>query len=170
MTRPSTPPHYTNHTTQTPHYDYIKPTYEEPLYTEINIPLPQIPSSHPQPPSTPTPSPSPSPSHTRTRSLTSFSPFTRTRSTSSPPPPPPPRKTDEWPRVRPSILRSREVAAAMDLGHAGKRGRSGTVDALAVVPAVLVLSAELFTPGSGEGGRGRGRGRKGVGRWEEGIR
>lgn len=30
------------------------------------------------------------------------------------------------------------------------RKRSGTVDALAIVPAVLVLSAELFTPGKEE--------------------
>lgn len=42
----------------------------------------------------------------------------------------------------------------MDLNHANKRGRSGTVDALAVVPAVLVLSAELFTPGTGRRGEG----------------
>jgi hypothetical protein len=46
--------------------------------------------------------------------------------------------------------------------HRSKRGRSGTVDALAVVPAVLVLSAELFTPG--DGGKARG------GRWADGIR
>lgn len=45
----------------------------------------------------------------------------------------------------------------MDLGHASKRGRSGTVDALAVVPAVLVLSAELFTPGAGQRRGERGR-------------
>jgi hypothetical protein len=39
----------------------------------------------------------------------------------------------------------------MDLSHQS-RGRRGTIDALAVVPAVLVLSAELFTPGVGERG------------------
>jgi hypothetical protein len=60
----------------------------------------------------------------------------------------------------------------MDLSHQKKRtSRSGTLDALAVVPAVLMLSAELFTPGSGDrkvdGGR---RKDSGVGRWEEGIR
>lgn len=80
----------------------------------------------------------------------------------------------------------------MNLSHASKKtSRRGTVDALAVVPAVLVLSAELFTPGSGkveregggkgqEDGKGMGKGdghggggaRKdsGVGRWEDGIR
>lgn len=48
----------------------------------------------------------------------------------------------------------------MDLEQKGRRGRSSTVDALAVVPAVLVLSAELFTPG--EGGRNGGaRGKRG---------
>jgi hypothetical protein len=65
----------------------------------------------------------------------------------------------------------------MDLSHQSKRNRSSTIDALAVVPAVLVLSAELFTPGSGEGGRAGGKGdgnggRKdsGVGRWENAVR
>lgn len=57
----------------------------------------------------------------------------------------------------------------MNLRHHSKRGRSGTIDALAVVPAVLVLSAELFTPGGEEVGEGR-RKDSGVGRWEEGIR
>lgn len=66
----------------------------------------------------------------------------------------------------------------MDLKHQNKKGRRGTIDALAVVPAVLVLSAELFTPGSGQGegegaGGKEGRGRRkdsGVGRWEDGLR
>lgn len=59
----------------------------------------------------------------------------------------------------------------MNLRHQSKRSRSGTIDALAVVPAVLVLSAELFTPEE-ENGRGGREGRKdsGVGRWEDGIR
>jgi len=63
----------------------------------------------------------------------------------------------------------------MDLGHQSKRGRSSTVDALAVVPAVLVLSAELFTPGE-EKEEKEERGRKssasvsGWGRWGGGLR
>ena len=59
----------------------------------------------------------------------------------------------------------------MNLRHHGKRGRSGTIDALAVVPAVLVLSAELFTPGGEEVGVAEGRRKdSGVGWWVEGIR
>jgi hypothetical protein len=57
----------------------------------------------------------------------------------------------------------------MDLRHQSKRSRSGTIHALAVVPAVLVLSAELFTPGAG-GAQGAKRKDSGVGRWEDGIR
>lgn len=58
----------------------------------------------------------------------------------------------------------------MDLRHQGKkRSRNGTIDALAVVPAVLVLSAELFTPGDGKN-EGSRRKDSGVGRWEDGIR
>jgi hypothetical protein len=63
-------------------------------------------------------------------------------------------------------VRNRDIVAAMDLGQKN-RGRRGTVDALAVVPTVLVLSAELFTPR----GKGVNAGRnEGKGRWEEGIR
>lgn len=57
-------------------------------------------------------------------------------------------------------MKSKDVAAAMNLSR-GKR--SGTVDALAVVPAVLVLSAELFTPGQGQGKK------KDEGKWEDGM-
>ena len=63
------------------------------------------------------------------------------------------------------MVKSREVHAAMNLSHHAKRGRGGSIDALAVVPAVLVLSAELFTPGEKEV-----RGRRGMGRWEDGLR
>ncbi|KAH4257105.1 hypothetical protein HBI04_152730 [Parastagonospora nodorum] len=144
---------------------------EEPLYTEINIPLPRLPSP-PQTPTNPsqefqlsppssTLSPPPSHSRSRSRSLSSFSlsPFrSRSSSTSTTATTTPERL------VKPSILRSREVAAAMDLEQKGRRGRSSTIDALAVVPAVLVLSAELFTPGGEKsGGRRGGRGRKGEG-------
>lgn len=58
----------------------------------------------------------------------------------------------------------------MDLKHHSKKNKSGTIDALAVVPAVLVLSAELFTPMSGDDGRVGKRKDSGVGRWEDGIR
>ena len=68
-------------------------------------------------------------------------------------------------------MKSREVNAMMNLRHQNKRGRSGTIEALAVVPAVLVLSAELFTPGEEGAQEGRnGRKDSGVGRWEDGIR
>lgn len=53
----------------------------------------------------------------------------------------------------------------MNLSHQSKRTRSGTIDALAVVPAVLVLSAELFTPGQEKDSR-----RRKANRWEDGIR
>lgn len=149
------------------HLEPTSPSHSEPLYTEISIPLPRLPS----PPRNSTSSLSPPPqTHTRTRgrSLSSLSPFNRARSSSTSTTD---RVSEEWPRVRPSILKNREVATAMDLGHQSKRGRSSTVDALAVVPAVLVLSAELFTPGGEEGGVAEGRRKdSGVGRWEEGIR
>ena len=59
----------------------------------------------------------------------------------------------------------------MDLKHQNKKvGRNGVIDALAVVPAVLVLSAELFTPGSEEQAKGGRRKDSGVGKWEDGIR
>ncbi|KAH6841981.1 hypothetical protein CUC08_Gglean007462 [Alternaria sp. MG1] len=162
--------------------------YEGPLYTEINIPLPHIPA----PPTTSSASPRLSTSAAsctsdtttekrrgRSRTLSSLSPF-RHRSSSSASNPissptsptlSPSRNSEEWPRIRRDIVKSREVNAMMNLRHQSKRGRSGTIDALAVVPAVLVLSAELFTPEE-ENGRGGREGRKdsGVGRWEDGIR
>jgi hypothetical protein len=132
---------------------------DEPLYTEINIPLPRLPTPPPQTPASPSInrnclSPPPTHSRSRSRSLSSFSLFRpRSSSTSSSQTS---QSIDVPDRlVKPSILKSREVAAAMNLGHQSKRGRSSTVDALAVVPAVLVLSAELFTPGS-KGGKMRG--------------
>ncbi|CAO2650137.1 Nn.00g014290.m01.CDS01 [Neocucurbitaria sp. VM-36] len=160
--------------------------YEEPLYTEINIPLPKLARLKPSNPShtsrhssdtsstsAPPTSLSPPPkSRARSRTLSSLSPFRRPSSLSSSTPPSSLAKEpdEEWPRIRKDVVKSREVHAMMDLAHASKRGRRGTIDALAVVPAVLVLSAELFTPGSEEGGREGKRKDSGVGRWEEGIR
>ena len=67
--------------------------------------------------------------------------------------------SEEWPRIRKDMVKSKEVNAAMNLQHHAKRGRGCSLDALAVVPAVLVLSAELFTPGE-----------EGKTRWEDGLR
>ncbi|KAF2475523.1 uncharacterized protein BDR25DRAFT_310880 [Lindgomyces ingoldianus] len=111
--------------------------YEEPLYTEIRIPLPPIPQ---RPSSTPA-----SKSRHRAHTLSSLSPFHRRRPSS-------PEKAGPGSCESP--------AAAMMKSLTVGRKRSGTVDALAVVPAVLVLSAELFTPGQ-EGGK-KGVGRDGV--------
>lgn len=147
----------------------LEAIYESPLYTEINIPLPRLltpkasrPSSTPsqaQLPSPPTPT-----NRSRSRTLSALSPFHRSTSTS-----PSPKDAEEWPRIRKDRVKSKEVYAMMDLGHHGKKNRRGTIDALAIVPAVLVLSAELFTPGSGDATRGK-RKDSGVGRWEDGIR
>ncbi|KAH9878227.1 hypothetical protein J1614_003444 [Plenodomus biglobosus] len=145
------------------HYD--SPLYDSPLYTEINIPLPRLPAPHTlKSPSQPQTSP-PTQRH-RSRTLSSLSPFHRRPCSPSSPP----KDAEEWPRIRKEIVKSRETHAMMDLAHHGKKSRRGTIDALAVVPAVLVLSAELFTPGSGEGEKVGRRKDSGVGRWEDGIR
>ncbi|KAF1848940.1 uncharacterized protein K460DRAFT_83063 [Cucurbitaria berberidis CBS 394.84] len=140
----------------TPEYEF-HPRYEEPLYTEINIPLPHIPQAKPSRPSEASSSSSsvalglsspPAKSRGRSRTLSSLSPFRRrSSSVSSLGGASGSKETEEWPRIRKDIVKSREVHAMMDLKHQNKRGRSGTIDALAVVPAVLVLSAELFTAG-----------------------
>ncbi|KAH7093558.1 hypothetical protein FB567DRAFT_176104 [Paraphoma chrysanthemicola] len=182
-----------------PNFDFA---YEEPLYTEINIPLPRLPSpsrtslqrTTPQSnsPVQPTLSSSSSSrpttgaktqtsSHNRSRakSLSSFPLFRSRSSSTSTQTSASTCATEPWPRVRPAHVKNREVAAAMDLRHQSKRGRSSTIDALAVVPAVLVLSAELFTPGTGESeekgrdGKGSSEGRRkdsGVGRWVDAVR
>ena len=67
-------------------------------------------------------------------------------------------KEEAWPRIKKEV-KSKEVAAAMDFRRRDRR--SGTIDALAVVPALLVLSAELFTPGE--------EGKKREGKWEDGM-
>lgn len=122
-----------------------EPQYDEPLYTEINIPLPPLPKPKAQPALTG--------KRPKSHSISSFRPFHRRRSSSEST-----RKSgEEWPRIKKEV-KSREVAAAMNLGW--KHHRSGTIDALAVVPAVLVLSAELFTPGTAKSKSGK---------WEEGM-
>jgi hypothetical protein len=132
---------------------------ETPLYTEINIPLPAVPAPPKQSPAALSP-----PAKTRSRavSLSSLSPFHRRSSSLSASA----RASDEWPRIKKEV-KNREIAAMMNLNHQSKRNRSGTIDALAVVPAVLVLSAELFTPGQDNGGRRRA---SRAGKWEDAIR
>ncbi|PVH97989.1 hypothetical protein DM02DRAFT_730156 [Periconia macrospinosa] len=118
----------------------LKTNPKEPLYTEINIPLPPLRKRGPTSYST---------LRNRAHSLhSSFKPFHRRGSSSdssalakesvAPRPPPPPS------HEAPAVVKSRETAAAMNLRKGHRRSR--TVDALAVVPAVLVLRAELFTP------------------------
>lgn len=124
-----------------------EPRYEEPLYTEINIPLPPLPK--------PKVNPMLTGKRPKSHSISSFRPFHRRGSSSDST-----RKSGEdWPRIKKEV-KSREVAAAMNLTSRSRR--SGTIDALAVVPAVLVLSAELFTPGDGEK-------KKRGGKWEDGM-
>jgi hypothetical protein len=164
----------------------FSPNYEGPLYTEINIPLPSIPIPPPSSSTTSSSAPRPSlesksESRERSRTLSSLSPFRHRRSSSISSFPCPPsisshaysasasssKDSEEWPRIRKDVVKSREVNAAMNLQHPTKRSRGGSIDALAVVPAVLVLSAELFTPGETSEGR---RKDSGVGRWEDGLR
>lgn len=133
-----------------------------PLYTEINIPLPAVPAPSKQTHSSQQSLSPPAKSRSRAVSLSSLSPFRRRSSSISTSG----RASEEWPRIKKEV-KNREVAAAMNLSHQNKRTRSGTIDALAVVPAVLVLSAELFTPGASNAGS---RKDSGVGRWEDGIR
>jgi hypothetical protein len=157
--------------------------YEGPLYTEINIPLPHIPAAAQNTTSASPVQASCNPllscstvekQRGRSRTLSSLSPFRHRRSSSvstSSPTSPCDNSSEEWPRIRKDVVKSREVNAMMNLRHQNKRGRSGTIEALAVVPAVLVLSAELFTPGEEGAQEGRnGRKDSGVGRWEDGIR
>ncbi|CAI6342407.1 unnamed protein product [Periconia digitata] len=128
----------------------LKRDPKEPLFTEINIPLPSLPKKGPS-----------TYAHLRTRahSLQSLRPFHRRGSSSD-------SSTSKSSASRvaqePSSVKSREVAAAMDLGKRHRRSR--TIDALAVVPAVLVLRAELFTPVSKSSKLSRGEVK-----WEDGM-
>lgn len=139
--------------------------HESPLYTEINIPLPAVPAQSRQSQQSQRSQQSlslPVKARSRAVSLSSLSPFRRRSSSISSSD----RASEEWPRIKKEV-KNREVAAAMNLNHQSKRTRSGTVDALAVVPAVLILSAELFTPGQSKEGS---RKASSMGRWEDGIR
>ncbi|KAH6621770.1 hypothetical protein C7974DRAFT_377444 [Boeremia exigua] len=132
---------------------------KSPLYTEINIPLPALPT----PPKHAQQSLSPPPkSRSRAVSLSSLSPFRRRSSSISSLG----GISEDWPRIRKEV-KNKEIAAMMNPNHQNKRNRSGTIDALAVVPAVLVLSAELFTPGQERSEKRKG---SGVGRWQDGLR
>ncbi|KAF2871505.1 hypothetical protein BDV95DRAFT_606944 [Massariosphaeria phaeospora] len=117
-----------------------EPKHKEPLYTEINIPLPPLPKPRPTTPKT----------RPRGHTLASYSPFRHKRnsSNSSTGSSKDSRESEEWPRIKKEV-KNKDVAAMMNLSQR-HRLRSGTIDALAVVPTVLVLSAELFTPGIGE--------------------
>jgi len=117
--------------------DYSPPTPPlsdsgEPLYTEIRIPLPRI----VQPPSSTSRSPPTSTSRSRAQTLaSSFSPFHRRRSSS--------------PSVKKDLEKEKEKrisTGSMMKDLVNRKKMPGSVDALVVLPAVLVLSAELFTP------------------------
>ncbi len=144
-----------------PIFPFVSPSTEEdknPLYTEINIPLPAVPAPLKEIKQSLSPPPK---SRSRAVSLSTLSPFRRRSSSVSSTG----RASEEWPRIRKEV-RNKEIAAMMNPNHQNKRSRSGTIDALAVVPTVLVLSAELFTPGQGSDNRRK----SGVNRWEDGIR
>ena len=125
--------------------------HDSPLYTEINIPLPAL----PQPPSgveavsSPATAHLASPSQSRSRAHTvhSISPFQRHRNRSSSP--------EEARSERPQQPRQQHPNHhGLSLRTLARgRSRSGTIDA-AIIPAVLVLKAELFTPSEATPKRG----------------
>lgn len=127
----------------TPEPKRSEPHYDSPLYTEINIPLPPLPGTPPAAAIVTPTSPKARDSRDRAHTLHSFSPFHRRRSSS-------PSATisgDE-----PVKHHEKRLELSMRGASKGHRRRSGTIDA-AIVPAVMVLSAELFTPGEGDRGR-----------------
>jgi hypothetical protein len=135
ITPPSSPPAHSDLLPLgTPEQSWSKPEYPLPLYTEINIPLPASPGSMSDPLSSTNPK-----SH---RSLHSLSPFSHRRRASSPAASPEHVRESRKPEPRRIELSMRDVTK-------GGKKRSGTIDA-AIVPAVMVLRAELFTPGVGE--------------------
>ncbi|KAF2110832.1 hypothetical protein BDV96DRAFT_650449 [Lophiotrema nucula] len=107
--------------------------HEEPLYTEIHIPLPPIPERFLQPDLTASPPKARSRGHT----LHSMLPFHHRRSSSS---------SSE--KSQPSKEKAKEETGMVGMMKAVQKGRrrSGTVEALAVVPTVLMLGTEMFTP------------------------
>lgn len=149
---PTTPITYATPDLEPSPFSSPEPRYDEPLYTEINIPLPPVPKPKPKAPLPTSPK-----SRPRAHTLHSLSPFHRRGSSSSSAG----KGGEEWPRIKKEV-KNKEVAAMMNLNHRNKR--SGTIDALAVVPTVLVLSAELFTPGEGS------KKDKELGKWEDSLR
>ncbi|KAF2742372.1 hypothetical protein M011DRAFT_481761 [Sporormia fimetaria CBS 119925] len=108
-----------------------------PLYTEINIPLPRLSAS---PAGASSGSPRTAAKHGHSKSLSAFPGFhSRSSSTSTT------SSTESERRVRYAPRIELSMAAA----GKGTKARRATIEA-AIVPAAMVLSAELFTPGQGE--------------------
>jgi hypothetical protein len=134
------------HPLTSPEPNYLEPQYESPLYTEINIPLPPLPGTPvtTATPITPVGPTSPKSSRSRAHTLHSFSPFHRRRSSS-------PSASIPEIEYGPKKHQEKRIELSMRDVSKGRKKRSGTVGA-AIVPAVMVLSAELFTPGEGASG------------------
>ncbi|KAF2260060.1 hypothetical protein CC78DRAFT_547828 [Lojkania enalia] len=104
--------------------------YEEPLYTEIRIPLPPVPKQYKKGYMDPTKP------RSRAHTLSSFLPFQhhhRTSSSSS-------TKSD------PETSKEGSVVGSLKNSVVKGRKRGQTLEALAVAPAMLMLKTELFTP------------------------
>ena len=106
---------------------------QEPLYNEIRIPLPPIPNRFLQPSDTVASSKSRSRAHT----LHAMLPFHHRRSSSS--------SSEASQRTQEKIKEETGMAGMMKAVRKSRR-RSGTVEALAVVPTVIMLGTEMFTP------------------------
>jgi hypothetical protein len=121
----------------TPESRYAEPHYETPLYTEINIPLPTLPqSSTSAVEHSSAASSKPTGRRKRAHTLHSISPFHKSHSSSPEGAVKQQQQNHQHPNHHGLSLRT----------LAKGRSRSGTIEA-AIVPAVLVLKAELFTPG-----------------------
>ncbi|KAF2737452.1 hypothetical protein EJ04DRAFT_510320 [Polyplosphaeria fusca] len=118
--------------------------HDEPLYTEINIPLPPLPKQFANKTSLAPESPKP---RSRSHTLHSMLPFHHRRSSS----------TESEKAVKFKHFPDMDSESSNDTPHTASsiksiirgRRRNQTVGAgaLAVAPAVLMLRAELFTPG-----------------------